>query len=769
MLRTLTLSLCLLATLSSASVYGAISLTEFKQQTLAVSAIAEVNKLATRLMILSDQDINSLSAGDFVLIADSYGNLVSKTREIGGSKKDYEQLINNADGLRARCRDKVRALESTTNENEASLEKLYRSDVWHDINYALSAFSYWQAWAMLGIAHSKEGERDQISWLNKAESGFQASSVRILYPGIVYGSWLGMGYVAAARGEQALAEKRFSRLVQALVSDPDNPVRKIADAELTVLAIRRGEIRPTQAIKAEPLTPSLANVYLEEAFALLQQHRDTQTGKIAAGERLKRLIAEGYLNSSLVNRIMSYRDEIVGQDIGVFSFYVDTEFAYAYQQYDTTVLKYREFTRNGGLDLLINLRTLQYHYAVALLKIGQFHDAYNVAEKLRGEGDLPQAVVKALPKFSFLVAQSLYEQKNSNRNRTQALNAAEYFLTKNGDDPDIASAHLLLGQLSFNPDRAKKHLRLAKKDSKLKGSIAFSQLKRAINEFNGAIENGAIGKQQRKAEEVLTSLKELPRHVQKKLWVRAVSLQMRTVLGRDLPGVLKGIDAIYSQGKAAQAKADQKLLLDANVKQVLMWSKLRVLDQIDQAQLRSYIAGLTVKNGDKPGMDSATQREVYRFLVAKEKRGEFAQLVPLTEAFYPALVGQTHDQRQLRLLQIRAAIKVGNGGGAFDMAKAMVQEFPNSGDAWTAYAETAEATADLFTAERAWAKITGAQPDGAPRWREAMGHRIELLTQLEDREEDLCAAITYARRYQHLGSTDEKARLNQRREEFGCG
>ncbi|HAD10116.1 MAG TPA: hypothetical protein DCF62_11585, partial [Porticoccaceae bacterium] len=104
-------------------------------------------------------------------------------------------------------------------------------------NYALSAVGYWQAWALLGIAHSKDGERDQVAWLNRAESGFQASSVRILYPGIVYGSWLGMGYVAAARDQPDVAEERFRRLTQALVSDPENPVRKIAEAELTVLAL----------------------------------------------------------------------------------------------------------------------------------------------------------------------------------------------------------------------------------------------------------------------------------------------------------------------------------------------------------------------------------------------------------------------------------------------------------------------------------------------------------------------------------------------------
>lgn len=750
--------------LSSGLAHGANTLGTLKAQTLSVSSVAAANKLAVQLMNIANGDISAVSTKDFVVMADSYGNLVSKTRDIGGGKTDFERLIHHADKLRNRCRDKIRSLESATNEDEAQLERLYRSDIWHDINYSLSAFSYWQAWAMLGIAHSKAGERDQVSWLNKAESGFQASSVRILYPGIVYGSWLGMGYVAAARGDEELAEKRFQRLVQALVSDPENPVRKIADSELTVLAIRRGEIQPIEAVKDGPLTPSIANVYLEEAFALLQQHRDTGAGAIGAGARLKRLIADGYLNSALVARIMSFRDEIVGQDLGTFSLYIDTEFAYAYRQYDTAVLKYRDFQRQGGLKMLINLHTLQYHYAVALLKIEQFHDAYVVVETLRNESDLPGGVIEALPKLSFLIAQSLYQQKNSDKNRARVLQAGDYFLTKSPNDPDVGSIHLALGQLSFDPDRAKYHLSEAKKDSRLKGSISLSQLKRAVTEFNTATESGSVAKQQDKAKEVLRHLDELPRRVRQKLWVQAVRLQMRAVLNQDLAGVLGAIEAIYRD-----AEKDQKVQLDGNVRQVLLWTKLRALDKTDQAQLRLFITALAIKGQGGSNMDSATQKEIYRFLIEKERREEFAQLIPLAEALYPALAGQTHDQRQLRLLQIRAATKVGRGADAFDMAKAMVEAFPNSGDAWTAYAESAEAIADTFTAERAWAKISGAQPDGSPHWRKAMNHRIELLAQFADRTQELCAVLVEARRYRHLSSEAEQLELGQRDEQYGCG
>lgn len=737
----------------------ATSLANLKSETLTVSTVARANSLTKSLMQIAGGDLAGLSAKDFVLIADSYGNLVSRTRDLGGSKADFEILARQADLLRDRAREKIRALENATGEDEGQLETLYRSDIWHDMNYALSAFGYWAAWASLGIAHTSGGERDQARWLSKANSGFQASSVRILYPGIVYGSWLGMGYVARARGDEALAEQRFRRLAQALVSDPQNPVREIAEAELTVLAVRRGEILPTTALQDSPLTPTLANVYLEEAFALLQQHRDTGTGAIAAAARLKKLIAEGYLNNSIVSRILFYRDEIAGQDLGVFSLYIDTEFAYAYQQYDTAVLKYRDFVRKGGLKMLISLRTLQYHYAVALLKIRQYHDALAEAEKLRQQTDLPAPVSAALPKLAFLIAQALYEQKASNQNRVNLLNAADYFLTRSGDDPDVSAAHLVLGELSFRPEQAKYHMNLARRDAKLKGSVALAQLKREIAAFNKAIAGDQTLEQRRQAEQIMTHLNELPRSTRSKLWARAVSLQMRTVLAQNLEGVLKEIDSIY-----AAAGRDKEIQLDAGVKQVLLWSKLRALDSSGRPQPLL----LFVETQVQTGMDAAAQQEVYRFLLEKERRKEFAQLAPLIQVFYPALAGQTQDQRQLRLMQIRVAVALGQPDEAFNMAKTMVKEFPNSGDAWVAYAETAEANDDVFTAERAWAKITGAQPDGAPRWRTAINRRIELLARLGDREEDLCGAIRDAQRYRHLTSPAEQTNLDKQSQQYSC-
>ena len=90
------------------------------------------------------------------------------------------------------------------------------------------------------------------------------------------------------------------------------------------------------------------------------------------------------------------------------------------------------------------------------------------------------------------------------------------------------------------------------------------------------------------------------------------------------------------------------------------------------------------------------------------------------------------------------------------------------GDAWVAYAEAAERAGDVFAAERAWSKITSAQPDGSPRWRSGMARRLDLLARLDGRHDDLCRVIADARRYRHLATDSERATLEAAADTHTC-
>mgnify|MGYP002700164138 CR=1 FL=1 len=763
------LLILLLSTPSLAEEKGG-SLAVLLTQSAEVATPAQSQALLNKIHQQLEKDLATLDTSAFVSAADAYGNLVTAAQEQGASKADFEFLLHRGEEFFQRCRAKVRDLEQATGDREAALEKLYRSDLWHDINYALSAFNYWQAWSKLGLAHAYQGQREQVKWLNEAEHGFQSSSVRILYPGIVYGSWLGMAYVAQVKGDDELAEQRFRRLVLALAGDEGNPARARAETELTLLAIRKGERSALPTLSDEPLTPTTARVYQEQAFMLLQRQRDVQSGAIEAAVRLKRVIELGYLNQALLNRIMSYRDEIAGRDIGLLTLYVDSEYAYAWQQYDTAVLKYQEFSQSGGLELGVNVRVLQYHYAVALLKIELARDALKVVANLQHQTDLPQPVAKALPKLKFLIAQALYQRRDNSANRQRVLADAEYYLRTSPGDVDAGSAHLVIAQLSDDAQKAERHLKAAQKNKKLKGSIALTQIQRAVNTFNRAVVKGDLRAQHDEAEKVLEALADLPRVKRKQLWFKALSLQMRAVLGDKLDKVLADIEQMYA---AAQANpGDQKYILDQRVRRVLFWAQLRALDQYQQGKkLPAFIAALATQPAN-----TMAQKEVYQFLLAKEQQQSYAQLQELGDVFYPALEGQPQDQRQLRLLQIRAANALGQVDRAYAIAQQLIADFPDSGNAWVAYAENAEQLQRWFEAERAWAKITRGQVEGSARWRDAMGRRsLALIAQNDGGGQPahksttaLCKVLNRSGLYRHLMSRAEQAELDKRVNQWGC-
>ena len=693
-----------------------------------------------------DQAPETLAPSDYFSASEVLGKLVSRARELGVDARIFEHLMATAERLQDRCRGKVRALEGATGEDETALESLYRSDIWYDINHAQSAFGYWRAWAMLGLAEARPDDRERVKWLNRAEIGFKAASVRILYPGIVQGSWLGLGYIAQERGDLAGAEQRFRRLVEALADRPENPVRKLAEAELTLFAVRRGEIRELTQISQEPLSPSFAAVTAEEAFALLERRRRENIGAMAAGQRLRKLIADGFLTDALLGRILSYRDEIVGEDLGVLSRLIDAEFAYAYQQYKTTVIKYRQFREQGGEQLPIDVTPFHYHYIVALVSTDLPREASAEIALLKRQPHLHPSVAAALPKLNWLVTEAVYAQHPTEANRQHLEQVANAFV---GTAPrDAATAHLGLARLSKDPAVAARHLRAARADPALRGDIALTELHRGISLFNRAAARGDTVQEETVAKEILKALDDLPGKQRREPWFRALSLQMRTVLGRDLPQVLAELDALLAEA-----------INDTRARPVLLWTKLRGLAATgDRAGLLGMADALAARGDDTEG-----ERQFYQFLLELERGKKFDLVAGLAEHFYPALAGQGQDQRQVSLLRIRALTALGRLDEGFALARGMTQEFPDSGDGWQTYAEIAERSNRAVEADRAWARIAAATPAGSPRWRDAMLHRLALSAA----DTDLCPLVNKLASYRHLLNAGQAKALVQK--EGVCG
>ncbi|MBK7522052.1 MAG: hypothetical protein IPI75_18380 [Gammaproteobacteria bacterium] len=657
---------------------------------------------------------------------DDYGKRVSAARERREGPATLAALRASGDELHRACRARIRVLEATTGEDEARLESLYRSEQWHAINYALAGVRYWQAWIDLALADALRAPDQRIPALSRAERGFQATAVRILFPGLVYGSWLGMAYVELARDDVAAAESRLTRLRDALAGDPGNPLADIVDGELAVLRARRGEALQGLPDVGAEITPAIARRLREEAFAILEQRRAHDVIASDAAERLRRVIDAGYLDDALIARMLAWRDEIVGRDMGVIGLLLDAEYAYANGQFETTVLKYREFIAQRGFDLDFDAAPFRYHYAVALYRLGYAREALEVCNNLQQDPALGDDVAK----LAFLVAGELNRAQPGAVNRERLDSAAREFLARRPEDPDAALAHLALA--AGGSDSAA-HLAAARGDPRTRAAVERVRLDAAVQEFGAASLARDWSARTAAAGRALAAIEALPRAQRKPVAMQALSLQMQLAAGQPPPDILQRIATLRTEAGA-----------DAGLRRVLAWTELRALagDPL-LARVVQLVASA----------DAADKQELVAFLLELEQRGEYAALEPLCAQSVAGFASQPDRQRQLLLVRYRALAALGRHDEAFAVATDMVGRFAESGDAWRIYAEGAERAGDGFAAERGWAKIAGAVPVGSDHWIEATLRRVALLTQAEGAQPQHCALLDGAGVY--------RARMNE--------
>ncbi len=653
--------------------------------------------------------------------ADAFGKLVSTARDAMAGAPAQQRLRALGDELHAACRARIRALEAATGEDEAKLEDLYRSEQWYAINYALAAVRYWQAWIDLALAGTAGDDAARLPALSRAERGFQSTAVRILYPGLVYGSWLGMAYVERLRGDDAAAQSRLELLAGALAADPGNPLAKLVADELALLAVRRGEAVSALPAGKGRLEPALARRLQEEAFALLEKRRSDGIAALEAAERLRRLVDAGYLDDALLARMLAWRNELVGRDVGTIGLLLDAEYAAAHEQYETAVLKYREFAAKGGFELPIDSAPLRYNYAVALHRLGYEREALEVAMQLRED----RAVGPAARKLVFLAAERINRDQPGAANRAALSRAARDFLAASPDDKDAAFAHLALA--GGGDAAARTHLAAARRDPRTRAAVEGVRLDAAVVAFTAAAARNDLAARASAAREALAAIDALPRAERHALPLRVLALQMRVASGDTGERTLRELQELQ-----LAAGTDAALL------RVLAWSRLRALSG---DALSGYIGAL----GRPPSTADAT--ELVAFLQEREQARDFATLQELAERALPAFASQPDVARQLVLMRHRALTALEREQEAFVVAQEMVQAYPDSGDAWLAYAESAGRSGDTFAADRAWARIATATPEGSDRWLDATLRRVALLSRTAGAQAAHCDLLARAGLY----------------------
>ncbi|MEM8661740.1 MAG: hypothetical protein AAGF35_12720, partial [Pseudomonadota bacterium] len=686
-------------------------------------------------------------------LAQTFGDWVVQQRDGDMSANRLLSGRELGETLHANCRAAIREVERATNENEAALESLYRSELWYELNRALASLRYWQAWIDLSLAQRGPDKETRVTALSRAERGFQASSLRILYPGLVYGSWLGLAYVAQLQDDLDTMQQRLTLLKTALAPDPDNPLHEIVDTELGVLEMQVDIDGVIELVEDEPLTQATARLLEEQAFALLQKRRDENTGGYQAADNLRQLIAGGYLDDRLFARIMSYRDEIVGYELGDVQLLVEAEFGYAYQQYETTVLKFRQFLASNGVDLPLDLSVFSYHYAVSLYQIGLYRDAMDVVGQLLSANQLPGDLHAPLIKLQFIVAEALYQEDPSSMRAKLLASAARDFIANGGTDPDVASAHLALARVGENSAEQVKHLNMAASDKRLKANVLAVELELSVSRFQAAAAGSDRAELMNTATAALELLEELPKEERESLGMQVLTAQMQSVLVEEPDELLELL---------AQLASDPGL--DPTQRRVLIWSQLRLIDRLQsQDKLEAFVT--------RNAQIGSTEFDHELYVLTREfsARSRDRDLAALSGRWLPSLQDKPQLQRQVWVMNVEALRAIGQQADALESVQAMLAAFPQSGDAWQQLSTQAEIMGDTFAAERALAHIAGAEPEGSPRWLDVSLHRLQLLASAQPIEARACVLGNTIDVYNHLLEAEQQESLAVLRAGMECG
>lgn len=695
----------MLAGLSAAAV-GAEQLPVSRSDVQSIAKLLlETEKAVLRLSTATPAPMPS----EYVNAIDLLGQAV-ETSMSGPAAGNYEtELTHLSARLHSLTRGAVRIMEQSCNEDESLLENLYRSNKWHEINYARAAVRYWQAWIELNIARRSASEDERLRKLLEAERGFQISAMRILYPGIVYGSWWGLANVSLARDEQQAAHRRLVRLKEALSNRHDNPLYDTVDQQIRVLEVRLGERTPPSGIEA--VSDINAPVILEEAFVLLQQQRIEASGAIAAAKRISLLIRAGYLDDAMVLRLMGYRAEIVGHDIGVLGRLIEMEYANDYDQFETVVLKFEEFVSNGGLELPIDVRSFRYRYAAALQITGFSVKSIDQVNLLLDGEPSNENLHRAILRLHLTVANSLFSAEENEVTRDRLRRAASMLIDSRPSDEDLGLAWQAMALTELDGDVADNYFDRASEYLQSGSNVELQRFNTRLRRFLKLQAFSDPDQRTKLAQQALDAFELVSRQSKKEGLLQAYRIELEAAIADDPTDVLRDI------GMVADAFPD-----DRTIAHVLFRSQVSVLSiPSRERDLIAFFRSLDEKN-----YFPQAQIEILNFLIRAEEAGRHSLTAELADVVYPHFAGQPKEQRQLLLMRVRNLDAAGAHAQAFDVAKAMVMTFPNSGDAWVAYAHSATRVGKTFEAERGWARLEDRLPEGSPNWLHAMLGRLDL-------------------------------------------
>ena len=661
------------------------------------------------------------------------GPIVDEARKISLRLEQLRVLRELLEVMRVRTGQLLADAEYKTGQNEAALERLYRSQRWDDLGFAEASFIYWAAWIDVEIARQTQSGKAGI--LARARKGFQTASLQLFRPGLFYGGWLGIGSVDLELGHFARAQQIFRTLDEALSAAPDSPVNKAISLEIRLLEVHMGNTVAT-GINAG-IDTEQAEMLRTEVFALLERGR--REGRTLEGvtPRLQALINAGHLDQSLLEDMMTYAQEIAAIDVRPWNVLAAAEFRLRHEDYRKALQEYEAFFNEFTAHQEVNLEGFRYRWAFAAYKAGSYQTALRILEKLTRQQRLTTELDKAVAKLLYTVhaARELSGAAKTDRKSLHA--AAQQFVKKNPDDPEADNARLYLAHTLPGIDDSMKMLGRIRSNAQFGGEVERTAFDFIAREFSTRISTGKTGSAVDMARQGMGAFRELPEADRKKLLNVVMLLQMRALADPDPDELINSLDFL-DRLKTTEANEQEALIAahpdpmtrslgqfvvredhDMNIHHALSWSRLHLYDRMDnRVKLTEFMHSLNEGNTLKIPLEL-----LYPWIAEREEivqRLELAQIVHLSAAVLPDM-----DRRFYSLI-IESLLSLVDYEAAHKKALAFTREHSYSGDAWRLLARTAELTNDPFTADKAWNMITDKTLPSTDIWWEGMLNRVRI-------------------------------------------
>ena len=658
--------------------------------------------------------------------ADAYGQSVSKARTSNAGADVLGKLVDAGAALERRVAAQRSALEAAAGQDDAALERLYRSTDWQRLDYAEVTAGYWSAWAEVSIAQRlPAGSAERKSALARAQKGFARASLEFRLPGVAVSSLLGLGIVKRELGDVDGARDAFQAVEKSLADQPSSPLLASVRYELAGIALEQGDLERahalTDAIPAGSLSRDQELALLQgEAEAWLKRARAGKGGADRAAALLRRLSASGNDGSRAASALaVAYRNELRGQDLGPIGKLLAAETAFAEKRYADARDAYAQVLADPAALPGIDLEVTRYRYAASLSESGDRAAALGELEKLfAGAGPSGPMREPAARLYYALAAQAAQDTPGP-ASEARATRAAERLLALAPSAPEAAQARYRVARARESSGKTGASIPLLEQipESSPAYPAARLDLVRARaeelqQEQNAGRDTGAATRQRARTlaadidtVERLTTAGRLPADPARDSALAVLRAKASAWAGDPPSAVLERVER--ASRKPGLDAGDRRSLLRLRLAALRADGRWKELDQLfsasDDAALR---ADFPIWNEACRSLGSGEGPEPPADLVLRWS----ARLAPLAPA-------EARDA--LALVEVEALVRAGRAGEAVTRAHALVERSPDWGDAWLAYARALDQTAQAKEAAAAWQRVAGGVPRGSALWLEA--------------------------------------------------